>query len=295
MRSRRKTGYGARVLNVWFERSLRWYLRRRGVVCRVVPTSKGRVHLLDSPGRGALPPIMLLHGISSSSAPYANLLLRLRQHHRRVLAPDSLGHGASDEPADADPDTLLAGMLETFDQVVDEPVFLYGNSLGGAAAIRLALLRPEKVRGLIACSPGGAQLSSDELGAFLGRFSFNQRQDAARFVRSLYGRPPAYAPLIAGEVRRVFRRPFLQELLRRIKPEHLFGPAEIAALTVPTLLIWGQKDTLMMPEMLRFFRQYLPAHAEVEEPEEFGHCPHLDRPSHLAARILSFTRKVTDG
>lgn len=280
------------MLNEGFEAVARWYLRRRGVRSRYVPTSKGRVHVLDAEGQGALPPILLLHGISSSSVPFGPLLLRLRRHSRRVLAPDTPGHGASDRPPDADPDTLLAGMVEAFDQISEEPVIVFGNSLGGAAALRLALLRPDRVRGVIACSPGGASMDPATFADFLARFDLRSRADATRFLRSLYGRPPLWLPLIGGEVRRVLARPFLRALIGRLRTEHLFTPEELRALTPPALVLWGRRDTLMMPEMLAFFRAHL-AGAEVEEPEDFGHCPHLDHPGRVAARIVAFAQKVS--
>src|SRR4051794_19639587 len=46
---------------------------------------------------GEGPPLLLLHGITSSSQTWANVLPALAQHHT-VIAPDLLGHGSSAKP-----------------------------------------------------------------------------------------------------------------------------------------------------------------------------------------------------
>jgi pimeloyl-ACP methyl ester carboxylesterase len=53
------------------------------------------LHVLDFEGYGHLPPIMLLHGISSCAADYFSVILRLQQQSQRVVAVDLPGHGRS--------------------------------------------------------------------------------------------------------------------------------------------------------------------------------------------------------
>ena len=47
------------------------------------------------------------------------------------------------------------------------------------------------------------------------------------------------------------------------------------------------------PEAVAYFREHLPAHAQVIEPENLGHCPHFDDPNDIATRILDFARSIT--
>src|SRR5215212_6954818 len=46
---------------------------------------------------GGGPPLLLVHGITSSSQTWASVLPALAQHHT-VIAPDLLGHGSSAKP-----------------------------------------------------------------------------------------------------------------------------------------------------------------------------------------------------
>jgi hypothetical protein len=56
-----------------------------------ISTSVGDVHVIDAKGKGALPPVILLHGITSRAADFAPLMSRLLKDCRRVVAIDMPG------------------------------------------------------------------------------------------------------------------------------------------------------------------------------------------------------------
>jgi pimeloyl-ACP methyl ester carboxylesterase len=58
---------------------------------KFVSTSVGKVHVIDANGKGALPPAILLHGITSRAADFAPLMSRLLKDCRRVIAIDMPG------------------------------------------------------------------------------------------------------------------------------------------------------------------------------------------------------------
>lgn len=270
----------------------RGILRLRGFRSRHVRTSVGAVHVLEADGRGDGPPVVVQHGISAAGAHFWSVLPRLLPHTRRVVVPDMPGHGFSDVPEGGlTADSLTTGLTEALDALIDEPVVFYGNSLGGIAAIRFAGRRPEKVRALLLNSPGGAPMAGDALAAFVANFRMRSHADAVAFVDKIHARPPWYRRLIANGVRGRFERPAMSAFLDHIQPEHLLDPAEVAALSMPVMLLWGRNDTLMPREHLEFFRAHLPGHAVVEEPDGFGHCPYLDTPGRLTEAIVRFTRE----
>jgi pimeloyl-ACP methyl ester carboxylesterase len=263
----------------------------RGVASRSVPTSAGELHLYDAPGGGDLPTTLVLHGMGSSAAPFARVVQALRGESRRVLAPDALGHGLSAVPeGPLTVETMLAALLELFDREVREPAVVFGNSLGGGLALRLALERPTQVRALVVCSPAGAPMDRAELDRFLRVFDLRSRADARAFLARLYHRTPWYAPLMADSVRGLLARPHIRDLLAAVEPEHAIDPAELRLLKMPIMLIWGQSERLLPDAHFEFFRRSLPAHAVIERPHGFGHSPQLERPVELARRIATFAR-----
>ena len=274
------------------ERLLRRVLNAQGLRSRWIPTRVGRLHVLDGEGRGDLPPIVLLHGFSANAISYMGLLRRFAPHAQRLIAPDCPGHGFSELPRDGlTRDTMLAGLFEVLDRVIDEPAIVLGTSMGGFGAIRYAAARPHKVRGLVLVCPGGAPMSADALTRFTDTFRVERHADALRFVdRMLASSPPGLRHLLAHGIRSRFTNPELQSLLASLEPGDLLRPEELAALRMPTLMLWGRQEMILPPDHLDFFRRHLPQHAQVEIWDRFGHCGYLEQPGPVARRVLRFAR-----
>lgn len=276
------------------EHFARAWLLARGYCSHFIPTSVGRVHVLDASGTGRrVPPVVLLHGMSAAGVHFIPLLDRLRPHVRRLLAPDLLVHGFSDSPASgASPAMLQAGLFEALDATLNEPAIFYGNSMGGLAAARYALARPERVAGLILCSPAGAAMNRSDLHALLQRFRMDSHGAALHFVDQLMSEPTPLRHLLAWSVHKRFNHPELLALLASITPEDMLRPEQVRALQPPVLLVWGKRERILPTEHGEFFRRNLPPHARVEEPPRFGHSPYLEYPGAVARQILAFARTL---
>jgi len=237
---------------------------------------------------------VVLHGISSAATPFGPFLRRLHPAVRRVLAPDAPAHGFSGAPrVPLTPKALFGAMVELLDQELDEPAILVGNSMGGGVALHYAMNRPERVRGIFLASPAGAPMEPDAFKRFLQRFDLQSKADARTFMKRLYHKTPWFAPLIAGDVHRLFDREPIRTFTASASTEDLFTAEQISGLKMPVHLVWGRSERLMPEENLLFFKKHLPAHATIEEPEGFGHCPHLDAPGRLARKVLDFARRIT--
>ncbi len=106
-----------------------------------------RCHYLEA---GAGTPLVLLHGtaIDSAELSYGPSLPALSEGHR-VIALDWPGYGLSESPAVSLGMAELVELLEAFLDTLDlEVVHLAGFSMGGAAALGLALTAPRRVRTL---------------------------------------------------------------------------------------------------------------------------------------------------
>lgn len=267
-------------------------MRLDGYRSRYVRTSAGRVHVLDAPGRGVLPPIVLLHGLSSAGVHFLPLLRRLRGHVRRVVAPDLLAHGFSDAPAVMRAELMASALVEALDDVIDEPSVVYGNSMGGLAAVRYALARPARVRALVLASPGGAAMDEAELRHFASGFSLTKHDEALGFVDRVLARRSRFRQLLAWGVRRQFGDPRVRALLSALVPADLLRPEELAALSIPVLLVWGRDERILPRAHFEFFRRHLPEHTRIEQPDGFGHAPYLDDAGAVARQIFAFVVEV---
>lgn len=268
-------------------------LKWRGFESRFIETSLGRVHLLDAEGRGPLPPVVLLHGFSSAGVHFLPILGRLRRCCRRVIVPDLPAHGFSDAPRGPVRASALEAMLfEALDRVIDESVVLFGLSMGGAVAVRYALSRRDRVRGLMLCSPGGAAMDDRALARLQKSFRIDRHADALAFVDRLFAKPTLLRQAYAWGVKKSFERPAMRALIGSLRSEDLLRPEQLASLEVPVRIVWGQGDRVLPVECREFFRQHKPKQASFDEPEGFGHSPFLEEPRELARRIERFLEDV---
>lgn len=249
------------------------------------------MHTYDVPGRGSLAPVVLLHGLGASATPFGPMMDRLQPHVRRLVAPDYPGHGFSGEAAGAvTPRALFESMTAALDALVREPAVLVGNSLGGAVAMQYAMSRPDRVRGLVLLSPAGARFTREEWTAFVASIDMRSRADALAFLSLVYHRVPRAARLVAHEIpAATMKRRAVRDIIGGVSIDGVYLTDALTSLKVPILLVWGKSERFLPASHLSWFRENLPPHAVVEEPEGIGHVP----PARIAERILRFARELS--
>lgn len=98
-------------------------------------------------------PVLLIHGSGPGVTAWANWRLVMPElaKTRRVIAPDMLGFGYSERPADGEysRQRWLDHALGVMDALALDQVDLVGNSFGGGLALALAIAHPERVRRLV--------------------------------------------------------------------------------------------------------------------------------------------------
>lgn len=276
-----------------FERWAHVPLRFAGYRSVYLPTSVGRLHALRVDGRGQGPPLVLLHGFTSAAIHYFPLMTRLRPFVSQIIALDLPAHGLSDAPPHAaDAPIIHTGLREALDTMMVEPAVVFGNSLGGFAALHYALQRPERIRGLILASPAGAQLDEVALAEFRHAFHIDTHEQALDFTDRLLKKGNFLRRPLAWGIRQKFSNPAMVALIAALQVSDLFSPEQLATLTVPTRMIWGQRDLILPFEQREYFRQYLPKQVEWSEPLDYSHSPYLEHLQEVADEILAFMRRL---
>jgi pimeloyl-ACP methyl ester carboxylesterase len=213
-------------------------------------TSFGQVSYTDE---GSGPPVLLLHAALHDRADYLPVTEALSRS-RRVLALDWPGHGASPLPPTPLPAAHFGDLIVEFADALDlAGVVVVGNSVGGYAACRLALERPERVAGLVLVNAGG----------------FTPHSVFTRFSCKLMGRPAVVKAVFPVFVRAYMRaknqtdRAIVDRVMARAKTAD--GARTAAALwksftdpahdlrtraqqiNAPVLITWGAKDLTAPP------------------------------------------------
>ena len=94
------------------------------------------------------PPIVLLHGTANRWQAFQPVIPMLLSRWK-VYAPDFRGHGRSQHTGLYGFGFYLEDTVRFLDEVVGEPVVIFGHSLGGRVATKIAAEYPMKVRAII--------------------------------------------------------------------------------------------------------------------------------------------------
>lgn len=115
------------------------------------------INYAEGPAHGS--PVVLLHGIGRSWRDFLPVLPAFGKWH--VFALDLRGHGKSGRAADTyRSGAYSADVIDFLKNKLQEPAVVFGHSLGGIVAMRVAADLPERVRAIIV---GDSVLSRDTL------------------------------------------------------------------------------------------------------------------------------------
>ena len=218
---------------------------------------------------GSGPAVVLLHGGgagATGASNYGRNIDALAEHFR-VIVPDMPGYGQSTKEIDhQDPfGDLAAAIRGLLDELGIDKAHLVGNSYGGAAALRLAMDRPDKVDRLILMGPGGIGttrgLPTKGLNSLLSYYGGEgpTREKLASFIRDFLVYDGSAVPDELIELRYQasiqpevvanppLRRPSGPTAPRTLWRMDLTRDKRLAKVQAKTLVIWGQDDKVNRP------------------------------------------------
>jgi pimeloyl-ACP methyl ester carboxylesterase len=256
------------------------------------------------PGR---PVLLLVHGITSSSATWDPVIPVLAEH-AHVIAPDLLGHGESDKPsADYSLGGLASMLRDLLERLGIDRATVVGHSLGGGIAMQFAYQHYEHCDRLVLISSGGLgrEVSLALRAATLPGAEFVLPVIAHRHVRDvgvlasrqLERLPLRFRPSVVEAARGYAsladspaRSAFVHTLRSVVEP----GGQRVSATdrlylaaSRPTLIVWGARDTVI-PVSHAYAGQERIAGSRLEVFEQSGHFPHQDEPVRFAEVLLDF-------
>ena len=262
------------------------------------------IHYVEA-GRGE--DVVLIHGWNGSTFSFRYTIPELAQRYR-VIAIDLMGYGYSARMRDAD--YSLTGQSEIVAQAMDRlgvtNAAVIGHSMGGAVATRLALRHPDWVRKLV----------------LVDSVNVTEMRQATRFGKLLRVVMPLGAPLLlhpyrsrrrifltavhdpaylTPEIEEGYFRPMhmkghlrsMGQQLTSRQDDDLLSPSDI---TQPTLILWGEHDSWLRPELGERLNAEIPDSRLTLVPSA-GHLPLEEQPDFCNREILRFLQddEASDG
>ncbi|MFL6238739.1 MAG: alpha/beta fold hydrolase [Actinomycetes bacterium] len=245
--------------------------------------------------RAGCPPILLLHGLGTTRRLWSDVARDLEHDHRSII-PDLAGCGRSERPASArcSPAGQAEVMLELLSTLQCDSAVVAGHDVGGAVAVHMAAIAPERVAALVLVS---TPLHADAWPppALTPWLVPGLRTVVDRVVRlraDLTGR--AASRVAGGEL-----DADTAESLRGVPPIAAGFDAEAAAAALdvvaaappPTLVLWGEDDTRLAPSYGARVAADVPGATWVPVAGA-GHLLPLERPERVAEEIAGFLADV---
>lgn len=251
------------------------------------------------------PDVVLLHGIARSLEDWdeQHELLSTRF---RVTSVDLPGFGESGPPtAPNTMETMARAVLGLMTALDIGRAHVVGNSMGGAVAMQVAALAPERVRTLVlASSAGFGRTVAPALRLLairpLGRWLLSRPTTKAIYnaERGLYVSRELVTPERLDRGMRFAKREHGAEVMLKTLGGmgNLWGVrarwrrrllARMVELDIPTFVLWGQKDLILPFAHFEAVATALP-HARLHVFPDTGHLPQVERADEFARLVQAF-------
>ncbi len=237
---------------------------------------------------GSGEPLVLLHGLFGALSNFVNLIEYFRNHTRVIVPILPL----------LDMDILhtsvggLAKYVNKFLEARDlRAIHLLGNSLGGHVALIHTLKNPERIKSLILTGSSG--LFENGMGDSYpkrGDYEYIKKKTELTFYD-----PNTATKELVDEVYSI-----TNNRLKAIKIIALAKSAirnnlgeELNQIKQPTLLVWGNNDTITPPFVAREFNKLIP-NSELYFVDKCGHAPMMEVPDEFNAILHKFLKKLNE-
>jgi len=255
----------------------------------------------------AEPVVVLVHGITGSSATWVDVMPALAEHYT-VVAPDLLGHGQSAKPmGDYSLGAHASGVRDLLGALGHERATVVGHSLGGGVAMQMAYQFPERCERLVLVSSGG-------LGRDVHLLLRAATLPGSEFVLPLItaARIASLGDAVGGLLARIGLRagPDLEEMWRGFSSlsdvdsraafvhtlRTIVDPAgqRVSALdrlylaeAMPMLLIWGARDPIIPVAHGEAATEAAPG-SRLVVFDGVRHFPHRERPGRFLEEVIGF-------
>lgn len=248
--------------------------------------------------------VIFVHGLGASVEDWAPNVSALAENHR-VYAIDLVGCGRTDKPAVEPSLSYGARFIRDFMGTLHiDRASLIGNSMGGAVSLEFAIRFPDYLQKLVLVDGAGLgrelhlmfRLSTVPLiGEWLTRPS---RKGTAQLLKECVYEPALVTDEWVERSYQLSALPGAQKALlsmlrvganfRGVR-DHLVRHYldNLAAISAPTLIVWGQQDRILPVEHAYVAEERIP-NSRLHILDACGHLPQLEHPEEFNAVVQEF-------
>lgn len=247
------------------------------------------LHIIRHGCPTAQPPLLIAHGLFGSARNWGVIARRLSDS-RCVVAVDMRNHGDSPRAATHSYPDLAADLAEVLEHTMAPPADVLGHSMGGKAAMVLALSRPDLVRRLIVAdiAPVAYAHSQQPQIDAMRRVDLARVTSRAEAETMMQADSPAIAAFLLQSLDLANRCWKLNLDVLEAEMEQITGwPAVAGSFPRPALFLTGSNSAYVRPEHHATICALFPRARFATIPGA-GHWLHAERPRETEAALRAF-------
>lgn len=247
------------------------------------------LHTVRHGGPGPHPPLLIAHGLFGSARNWGVIAQRLSDS-REVVAVDMRNHGRSPRAAGHGYPELAADLAEVLERLLPGPADVLGHSMGGKAAMVLALTRPDLVRRLVVAdiAPVAYGHSQQPQIDAMRRVDLARVASRAEAEAQMQAETPAIAAFLLQSLDLAERRWRVNLDVLEAEMGKITGWPEVGgSFPRPALFLTGALSGYVRPEHRPVIRTLFPR-ARFASLTGAGHWLHAERPREFEQTVRAF-------
>lgn len=239
---------------------------------------------------GAGEPLILLHGLTASSATFQQEIAYLKKHFH-VFAPDARGHGQSSKPEHYFLEDHIQDMIAFMDAMNIEKAHVMGVSMGSYIAQGSAIQHPSRIGKLILVVPKAhgktssmARLFSEHADELEG---LNPEAKMNRAAKYMFHNLRAVGLWMKNTLKNSTILTPEQQGASNKALEHFDFRLQLPGIKSKTFVISGTHDGLNPPKYGKEIAGLIPG-AAYTEFEQSGHAPNVEEAERFEKAIMAF-------
>lgn len=238
-------------------------------------------------------PLIIMHGLFGTYENWGTQIKALSEHFQ-VVAVDMRNHGRSGHDPIMDYPSMAADIVELMDDLSIENAHILGHSMGGKAAMQLALNYPDRIRKLIVVDIAPVEYSPHHQDVFAGLYAIQldqlkSRSEADKQLAQHVAEPGVRAFLLKNLYRNTEKQFDWRMNLDVLHDQYdTIGAApQGSPFQGKTLFIKGGESNYILPEHKDQVLSLFP-NTGYKLMQGAGHWPHAEKPSIFGKIVLGF-------
>lgn len=278
-----------------------------------IQTNKIRLHYVTQ-GEGDL--VILLHGFPEFWYSWRYQLPALARHFK-VVVPDLRGYNDSDKPDNGyDIDTLSQDIVGLIQNLGYQCAHIVGHDCGGMIAWNLAEKFPQHLKRLVLLNTPHPQKLFRELSSNLDQLRRSWyllafqvpgvpewliKVNLQQFLQNWFQKQAIRKTPFSSETLKIYQAALektgalssaINYYRQLLAPESLLKrDISLLPINIPTLVLWGEGDTVLSPNFAMGFERLIQAPFRLKFVPECGHWIQQEAPRIVNRELLAFLRQ----